>query len=211
MGQIKVNQHAPINEIVGLLNAYSQSELSSIQEEFPEYEKFLKPGIIMGEDEASEDEIKELKIRTKVCKTGLNLIIQKSAEFLPKVKSRLKLLNSVQFISQIVIAITGASIMVFLQEKHGESVKIIIGCLTLIAAILTLYVQHKSGTIGLGENSLSKIFNDLTDSKLTAEHYLQELKIIEELNFSSSVEEVSQIIKKSNDISSDMKKIIEKN
>lgn len=211
MGQIKVNQDAPINEIVGLLNAYSQSELSSIQEEFPEYEKFLKPGIIMGEDEASEDEVKELKIRTKVCKTGLKLIIQKSGEFLPKVKSRLKLLNNVQFISQIVIAITGASIIVFLQEKHGESVKIIIGCLTLIAAILTLYVQHKSGTISLGENSLSKIFNDLTDYKLTAEHYLQELKIIEELNFSSSIEEVSQIIKKSNDISSEMKKIIAKN
>src|SRR5690606_4697000 len=141
--------------------------------EFPEYEGLLKPGITLGEDD-NKDKMRELKVRATVCKTGLNLILKKSEEILPKVKSSLKLLNNVQFISQIIIAISGASILVFLQENHSDAVKVMIGLMTLIAALLTLFVQHKSGTIALGENSLSKLFNDLTDYKLNAEHFLEE-------------------------------------
>lgn len=209
MGLIKFNKDAPINEIIGLLHSFDESELSKLRNEFPEYAELLKPGITLGEEEV-KDELRELKVRATVCKTGLNLILRKSEKILPEIKSRLKLLNNVQFISQIVVAISGASILVFLQEKHGETIKIVIGSLTLIAALLTLFVQHKSGTIALGENSLSKIFNDLTDYKLNAEHFLEELRIIEELNFSSSTEQVSQIVQKSNDISLQMKKIIQK-
>ena len=206
MGLKTINNDAPINEIIGLLYSFDESELSKLKSEFPEYSELLKPGILLGEEEV-EDELRELKVRTAVCKTGLNLILKKSEKILPVIKSRLKLLNNVQFISQIVVAISGASILAFLQERQGE---IVIGSLALIASLLTLFVQHKSGTIALGENSLSKIFNDLTDYKLKAEHYLEELSIIEELNFSSSKDQVSQIIQKSNDISLQMKKIIQK-
>ena len=206
MGLKTINNDAPINEIIGLLYSFDESELSKLKSEFPEYSELLKPGILLGEEEV-EDELRELKVRTAVCKTGLNLILKKSEKILPVIKSRLKLLNNVQFISQIVVAISGASILAFLQERQGE---IVIGSLALVASLLTLFVQHKSGTIALGENSLSKIFNDLTDYKLKAEHYLEELSIIEELNFSSSKDQVSQIIQKSNDISLQMKKIIQK-
>jgi len=210
MGFKKFSKDAPINEIIGLLDSFDKLELSQLREKFPEYADILKPGITLGEEEESEDELKELKVRATICKTGLNLILKKSESLLPKIKSRLKLLNNIQFISQIVVALSGASILVFLQEKHGETIKLVIGSLTLIAGLLTLFVQHKSGTIALGENSLSKVFNDLTDYKLNAEHFLEELTIIEKLNFSSSSEQVSQIIQKSNDISLQMKKIIQK-
>lgn len=209
MGLIKFNKEAPINEIIGLLDSFDESELAELREQFQEYGDILKPGITLGEED-SKDELKELKVRSEVCKAGLNLILKKSEGLLPKIKFRLKLMNNIQFSSQIVVAISGASILVILQEKHGEVIKYIIGSLTLIAALLTLFVQHKSGTIALGENSLSKVFNDLTDHKLTAEHYLEELVIIEKLNFSSSVEKVAQIIQKSNEISLQMKKIIQK-
>lgn len=209
MGHIKVNKDAPINEIIGLLHAFDEFELSKLKDEFPAYAELLKPGITLGE-EIVNDELRELKVRASVCKAGLKLILKKSEEILPKIKSRLKFLNNVQLISQIVVVISGASILGFLQEKHGETIKIVIGSLTLTAALLTLFVQHKSGTIALGENSLSKIFNDLTDYKLNAEHFLDELRIIEKLNFSSSMEQVSQIIQKSNNISLQMKMIIQK-
>jgi hypothetical protein len=209
MGLIKFNKDAPINEIIGLLSLFDKLELSNLRDEFPEYTELLKPGITLGEEEV-KDELRELKVRAKVCKTGLNLILEKSEKILPKIKYRLKLLNNIQFISQIVVAISGASILVFLQERHGEMIKIMVGSLTLVSALLTLFVQYKSGTITLGENSLSKIFNNLMDYKINAEHFLEELKIIEELNFSSSTEQVSQIIQKSNDISLQMKIIIQK-
>jgi len=206
---IKFNKNLPINEIIGLLYLYSESELTKLRNEFPEYDELLKPGITLGEEKV-EDELKELKVRAMVCKTGLKLILKKSEKILPKIKYRLKFLNNVQFISQVVVAISGASILVFFQKKYEEATKIVIGSLTLIAALLTLFVQYKSGTIALGENNLSKIFNDLTDYKLNAEHFLEELRIIEELNFSSSIEQLPQIIQKSNDISLQMKKIIQK-
>jgi hypothetical protein len=209
MGLIKFNKDAPINEIIGLLHSFDEKELFKLRDEFPEHAELLKPGITLGEEEV-KDELIELKVRASVCKTGLNLILNRAETILPKIKSRLRLLNNIQFISQIVVAISGASILVFIQEKHGEATKIIIGSLTLIAALLTLFFQNKSGTIALGENSLSKIFNDLTDYKLNAEYFLEELRIIEKLNFSSSTEQVSQIIQKSNDISLQIKKIIQK-
>ena len=96
------------------------------------------------------------------------------------------------------------------KRTHGETINLVIGSLTLIAALLTLFVQHRSGTIVLGEKSLSKVFNDLTDAKLNAEHFLEELAIIEKLNFSSSAKKVAQIIQQSNEISIQMKKIIQK-
>jgi len=209
MGLIKFNKAAPINEIIGLLHSYDESELSRLRDEFPEYAELLKPGITLGEEEV-KDELRELKVRALVCKTGLNLIFKESEKILPKIKSRLKLLNNIQFVSQIVVAISGASLIAFLQEKHGETIKMVFGSLTLISALLTLFVQHKSGTIASGQNSLSKIFNELMDYKLNAEHFLEELRIIEDLNFSSTTEYVSQIIQKSNDISLQMKKIIQK-
>jgi len=177
LNKSKINEQAPINEIVGLLNTFGEGELSKLKEQYPEYSEMLKPGL-----------------------NGL----------LPKIKSKLKLLNNVQFISQIIVAISGASILIFLQEKYEDTTRLAVGTLTLFAGLLSLFVQPKSGTIAMGDNSLSKVFNELTDYKLNAEHFLEELIIIERLDFSSSKEQVSQIIQKSNEISLQMKKIIQK-
>lgn len=204
-----LSKEAPINEIIGLLYNFGQSDLEGLRKSYPQYSELLKPGILLGE-ENTINETEELKVRSEVSKIGLKLILGKTDKLLPKIKNRLKLLNNIQFISQIVVTISGASILVFLQEKHGETVKYIVGGLTLLAGLLSLFVQNKSGTIGLGENSLSKVFSTLTDHKLNAEHYLDELIILEKLNYSSSKDQISQIIQKSNEISLSMKKIIEK-
>jgi len=194
LNKSKINEQAPINEIVGLLNTFGEGELSKLKEQYPEYSEMLKPGLTLGEEDI-KDELKELKIRATICKTGLNLILGKANGLLPKIKSKLKLLNNVQFISQIIVAISGASILIFLQEKYEDTTRLAVGTLTLFAGLLSLFVQHKSGT---------------TDYKLNAEHFLEELIIIERLDFSSSKEQVSQIIQKSNEISLQMKKIIQK-
>lgn len=209
LNKSKINEQAPINEIIGLLSTFGESELSALKDQYPEYSEMLKPGLTLGEEDI-KNEVKELRIRAIICKTGLNLILGKADGLLPKIKSKLKLLNNIQFISQIIVAVSGASILIFLQEKHGDTIKLVIGALTLFAGLLSLFVQHKSGTIAMGGNSLSKVFNELTDYKLNAEHFLEELTIIEKLDFSSSKEQVSQIIQKSNEISLKMKKIIQK-
>lgn len=208
MGQNNVNKTPPTNEIVDFLRLYDKSKVTELESSFPEYQKLFKEGMMMGENRV-ETVNEELKVRAEITKKGLQLILKKSEELLPKVKSKIKKLNSIQFISQVVVAISGASILLSLEKKFNF-ITPLVGVLTLVASLLTLFIQHKSGTIAFGDNSLSQLFNELTDYKLKAERFLEELIIAERLDYSSSIEKVSQIINESNDISLEMKKIIAK-
>lgn len=204
-----VGEQAPVNEVVNFLHRYGGEEIERLKRQYPGFSEVFQQGITLGESE-SEDERLELKVRMELCKSGLQLILEKATQVLPKIKSNLKMLNNVQLASQGIVVISGASILAFLREMHGNSIKILIGCLTLLGALLSLFVQHRSGTIVPGDNSLSKIFNDLTDHKLRAEHLFKELLIVERTHFSSSTEEVFEIIQQSNEISLKMKRLIEK-
>jgi len=198
---------ASVNEIVSLLDSYSKSKLNELKQKYPSHNKLFQPGIICGE---SDDSVKELKIRTELCKKGLETILIETKRIVPIIKNKIKLLNNIQLISQIIISITGASIILTFKQSHGELFTMIVGVLTLLSGVLTIYTQHKSGTISLGENSLTKVFNELTDHKIKAERYLNELIIIEKLDYSLKGENIIETINNSNEISGSIQSIIVK-
>ncbi|AXG71669.1 hypothetical protein KORDIASMS9_03926 [Kordia sp. SMS9] len=203
------NKNAPINEIVGFLEIFGKKEIQKIRSQYPNYEDILKPGILMG-DKDIDDEIEELKVRTHISKVGINIMIQKADSVLPKIKSKLKIHSRIQFISQITLAISSTLILIYPLEEINQISKFLLGIITLVPSLLTIYVQHKSGITGYNEGNLSKIFNDLVDHKLNAEHYLRELIILDKLKPSTSIKYAQETIKKSNIISIEIKKIIQK-
>lgn len=209
MGLIN-HKDAPINEIIGFLELYGQDEIQEIRTEYPEYNKILKMGILLGEEDNENDEIEELKVRTHVSKVGINIIIEEAENLIPKIKSRLNKHNRIQFFSQTILAFSSMLILIYPLDSINQNSRYIIGFMILIPALLTIYIQYKSGIIGSNEGNLLKTFNDLVDYKINAEHYLRELIILDRLKPSTSVKYAQEIIKKSNTISLEMKKIIQK-
>ncbi|AEV31033.1 hypothetical protein Oweho_0006 [Owenweeksia hongkongensis DSM 17368] len=205
---IQLSQRAPVNEIVGLLQTHNESELDLLRQRYPGFLEILKPGLPMGDNENQLDTEKELEMRATVCEAGLNLVFEKAGNLLPLLKGRLKKLNGVQFISQILVLLSGTTILAYFKEDHEKIVSMIVGFFTLSAGILSLYVQRKSGTIISESGGITKVYNELTDYQLKAEIYLNELKILREINWSKPNEQVMQIITEANLISSEMNRII---
>lgn len=190
------HKSAPINEIIGFLELFGQDEIQGIRTRYPEYNKILKLGILLGSEDEN-DEIEELKVKTHVSKVGINIIIQEAEKLIPKIKSRLNKHNKIQFCSQTILALGSMLILVYPLEAINQNSKYIVGFMILIPALLTMYVQYKSGIIGSSEGNLAKTFNDLVDYKINAEHYLRELIILDRLQPSTSIKYAQEIIKKS--------------
>ena len=198
-----------INNTVSLLNKFDRPKLTELEANFATHSQLLRPGMELGEDEDNFT-LEELTVRAQVSKSGLELIHRKANELLPKIKSRIKTLSTVQLVSQIIVSISGASLILLLEENFGYPIKLTIGALTLIAGILSIIVQQKSGTIAFGENSLSKTFNSLTDYKISSDYLIQELTILEEIGYSSKPKKTKEVISKANEMSWNIQKIIEK-
>ncbi|MEM6721686.1 MAG: hypothetical protein AAF611_20325 [Bacteroidota bacterium] len=202
-------KNAPINNLIGFLDLFGKKEIEAIRAKYPKYKDILKSGVLMGE-ENTDDELEELKLRAHVSKTTINIMIQKADDVLPKVKSKLKMHNRIQFFSQITLAISSTLILIYPLEEINHLSKFLLGFMTLIPSLLTIYVQYKSGIVGSNEENLSKVFNNLVDYKLNAEHYLRELIILDKIKLSSSIGYAQETIRKSNNISTEIKKIIQK-
>lgn len=200
----------PLDEVVGLLQRFSKQELEGMKLKYPEHEELLKHGQEMGVPAPTISSQKELKVRLDIIRKGLEIILIKADEKSIQLKRRIDVLKNIQLASQIVMAISGASILILLQNTY-EIFKIIAACLVLLGSMLTIFVQHKSGTISNGEGSLSSIYGKLIDYKINAEHYLQELIIYMKLEHDpSSYERISQIFQEVNEISFKLKTILQK-
>jgi len=135
-----------------------ESELNGVESDF-------ERRVLKQDDETT----KENELRLKVVKSSLELIISKCDTFIPRLKRKLKMLNGVQLISQIVIAISGASLLTLLSTEVDKSINYLIGFLTLIGSLLTIYVQSKSIAINPNSNSVFKIYEDLVNLHIDAE------------------------------------------
>ncbi|HZG00197.1 MAG TPA: hypothetical protein VEY71_04300 [Chitinophagales bacterium] len=203
----------PINEVINLLEAYAPAELQDLKKTYPEQENALRRGINAGETPAPNDgrvgTQDELYVRVVATIKGLELVIRKCNEVQPMLKTRLRNLGKVQFVSQLVVALSGATLLAMLQKENNILFNTISGSLTLCGAILTLFVQHRSGTVVPGSRSLFQLYDPLVDNKIAAEHSLQELSIAVDTYQHQSKEKVAELVSKSNGICWEMKKLLD--
>lgn len=153
---------------------------------------------------------KENELRLKIVKSSLEVIISKCNSFIPKLKTRLKRLNNIQLISQMIIAVSGASLLITLSNETNVSITYLIGTLTLICSLLTLYVQSKSVSMNPHSGSLFKIYEDLINLHISAEQKLSELIIYSSLNNGFLDERLPEILISSNELCIEIRKLIGK-
>ena len=187
------NNIPQVDEIVGLLNNLNKPELQKLQERNIG-NPILDIGIICGDK--TEDEI---ELRLEVLNLGIASINKKCEDILPILRKRIKLLGYLQFISQIVITISGASLIATLEKDGFITVKYISAFLALIGGLITMFVQFKSGT--LAEQNLIKTYLILTNYQLDAESIAQEASILKKFaDNEDEKEQVVRLIKKGNDL-----------
>lgn len=194
----------PINEIVALIEDFAPSELTRIKRKFPNDEKILESGQILGE---GDDRI--LIVKMSVCISGLRVIVEKCKELMPKIKLKIDRVSRLQLVSQIVVALSGAAILSTLQQVGFEWLKYVSSILVLTGSILGIYVQHISNSI-YNNSSLFSTYSNLHENYLQAEQHLLDLEMMSQIYpiDENNKSELKQIIQNANSTSIQIRKII---
>lgn len=199
---------ANINEIVGLIQVTDPKVLEKLQGQFPEYADLFQPGIILGEADETIDPT-EILARGTICKAGLELVLKQCNEKLPMLKRRLKRLGNVQLTSQIIVGISGASLLTQ-PANANPAMNYAAGGLALLGSLLTIYSQHKSGTVLNSSQSIFSFYEKLVDNKLEAEQLLTDVGLALQVFEKSNQEKLPGIVAKGNQICMEIRKILEK-
>ena len=212
------------NEIVGLLKTYAPEKLGDLRKRFPSLESFLEEGITMGDVQVIErlestEEIsskgversvtknEEIQFRLDLCKEGLESILVLCDQFVPKLRKKLLRLKNTQLISQVLIAISGASIIAML-GKENSTFNLIAASLAIIGSLLTIFIQHQSTGIGEKSQNLSNYFTQLVALKTKAERQLLEIKIHKKFNDNADHKELTTLVNESNSLCEDVREIL---
>jgi hypothetical protein len=212
--KIKINKvnmdiKPKINEIIGYLELADPNALEILRNKFPEYETILQQGITLGDDKSLFSNTNEVLVRGVASKTGLESVLKKCDELLPILKNKLKTLGNIQLGSQILVGISGASLLTQLVNTIPY-ITIITGILTLLGSSLTLFVQHRSGTILNNSQSIFGLYDKLIDNKFEAEQQLLEVDLALQVFNVNSPDRLVTVVNKSNQICLEIRKIIEK-
>lgn len=193
----------PVNEIVSLLEDYLPNELVKLRQNFPNQRSILSSGQILGETNTDE-----LKLKMELSLSGLKAILQQCKEKIPKIKSRLKNISRLQFVSQLMVLISGATIISILQEGELLWVKYVSSILVLIGSIVNLYTQHISNS-AYNEKSMINIYESLTEHYIEAEQLQKDLEFYNRLeSLEDKEDEVVEIINSVNEASLELKKVL---
>lgn len=203
------NELASINEVIGFLELVDPKRLNDLREEYPDYDRLLQQGTTLGLDKSLFADPNEALVRGMACKAGLERVLLVCAEKLPQLKRKLKSLGNIQFGSQVVVGIGGASLL----SQFGNtqpSVQMLTGTLTLAGSLLSLFVQHKSGTILNNNQSVFSIYEKLVDNKLEADQQLLEIDLALQAFRDDNPDRLIAVINTTNQICLEIRKALEK-
>ena len=203
------NESASINEVIGFLETVDPQCLNDLRERYPAYDRLLQQGTKLGHSSGLFADPNEALVRGMACKAGLERVILICEDKLPQLKRKLKSLGNIQFGSQVVVGLGGASLLSQLGTSL-PSVQILTGILTLLGSLLTLFVQHKSGTILNNNQSIFGFYEKLVDNKLEAEHQLLEIDLALQAYRDDKPDRLVAVVNTSNQICLDIRKILEK-
>lgn len=190
-----------IDEMIAFIEKQKPISIQKIRDENPSFLDILKLGTICGESDNKE----ELKVRATVCFSALELVISSCKEELPKLKARLKSSQKLQIWGQILTTISSASVITMLATDH-KNITYLAGILSLIGALVPLFVEFQKK--GLDKNKdLDETYSELIRMRLEGERNAQELNFFTVHNF--NLQGISDVINKSNQLCSDISKLLE--
>lgn len=203
------NNQSKINFLVSYLNTNEKNKLVTLKQKFEEFKDYLEPGVIMETDEKTT-EVEEYKFRLEVCNTGLLSIFKKAEQNISELRIRLKKLNTIQLISQLIVLLSGATILSTIQSDFGgnyKGLKFIAPSLVLVASILTIWAKNKSESFLTGNKNLYESTSNLITLKNQANFLLAEIKILQKY---FNLENAKATIESANDTAKKMIDEIEK-
>lgn len=164
--------NAKINGLVKYLFKYDAKEIEILKTEFSDYTAFLEEeGIAMP---ASANEA-ENRFKMRVAKEVLSDLTVKADEIIPKLKTKLKVLNQIQLASQIIVIVSGASVFSLLRVDYPW-IKLVAPSLILVSSILTIVVKNRSESMVNDDKSIYKLVSDLITYRSEAKFVLPEIK-----------------------------------
>ncbi len=196
-------------DILGLIKSTDPQKLEDLCRQFPGYEHIFTPQIHFGQETASIFNLNELLVLGSMCRLGLETVLKKCEETMPVLKKRLKNLGNIQLGSQMVVALSGASLLS--QASNAmPGLLYITGLLTLSGTLLNLVIQHRSGTILNNNQSIFSLYDKLVDHKLEAEQQLIELDLALKVLDEHRLERLAGIVSAGNTVCLEIKKVLEK-
>lgn len=209
MGQNKFTA-APIDESIGLLNKINANALTEIKNKNPKFSSILELGVIGGEKEINNE---ELKLRVEVSKIVLEETLKQTKEkYLPLLRAKLKRLQTIEMYSQIIIAISSTTVVGLLSQASEEynymDAASIAAIFSLIGAILTIILKQNSGEWAMNNQNTAGSFNSLVNHRIKAEEILREMNVLAQF-IDTNIEELKELVKQCNDINRDIRIIID--
>jgi len=195
--------------ILDLIKDVDPRALDNIKHRFPEQADLFQPDIHFGLETARSFDPNEIFVLGMASKTGLEIVLKKCQEILPGLKKQLARLGKIQLGSQIIIGVSGASL---LTQASNQMVWVntLIGLFTMAGSIMTIYAQHRSGSAFNSNQSIFNMYDKLVDNKVEAEQLLIELELALHAFNEGRLERISVIINDANKICLETKKMLEK-
>jgi len=188
-----------INEIVNFLVKNDKAQLDALKHKYPQYTQFLESGIIL--DDTGDIKEDELKFRLIVSEQGLNSLFIKGKRLLSALRNKIKRLDTVQLVSQIIVVISGATILSTLAANFDNSIILnyLPPSLVLIGALLTLYIKSRSESFLFNNENLYELYSKLISLNIEAKLLLTELEIVKKYftidNAKQNIEKANGLIK----------------
>jgi hypothetical protein len=188
----------PIDELVGLLNRNAPNILKQLRTEFPQSNKLLEPGNIMGE--AAD----ETGVRLSVALAGLTTATELCKEGIRRIRKRLRAADRTQFCGQLVTIVAGASIFGVLEVDVPKGAKYLAASLALLGSVLTFVAQYLVRGFGGKGINLYDTYSELVDAQIESDGILAELEVRKQ---TAQFEEVSALIAEANALSAKVKRL----
>lgn len=189
-----------IDEMVTFVARHNPNELDKLKLNHVGYTNLLEEGSILGESDDQE----ELKVRAQVCKVALETVIDTCSSFLPKLKSRLKSSNTVNFAGQVVATVGGASVITSLAADH-PTIALGGGILSLIGTLTPIIVNYQKSSL-VSNKKLDDDYSLIVGFQIEAKANIRDLNFFVTNGFNQ--DQVSTIINRSNLLCVEVEKII---
>jgi hypothetical protein len=203
---------APIDESIGLLNTLNKEALNKIRNANPDFRAILETGVVGGLKEIS---IRELTVRADISRAALEESLKQTRDkYLPHLRKKLKFLQQIELWTQIIIVVSSSTVFILLikgVEKSGIGyVGPYIGAgLSLVGAILTIFLKQNSGEWSMNNQNVAHSFNSLVVSRIEAEEMLSELNLQTQF-IENNKDSLSDLISKCNEVNKKIRIIIDK-
>lgn len=165
-------------EMVDLLRDMAPAHLDDLRRRHPHHGAMLSVTETAGGQPATEQSDASLiDVQLELSKAALETVSAETNKLIPSIRRRLRNLKTTQLVSQILVALGGASIVATLGE-NDPTIDLIAGAVATVGSLLTIYTQSRSTGLGAGSSSLSELYTQLTEYRIQADKQLRELALL---------------------------------